>query len=354
MTMFSRRTLLFGAVVLAFFALTVTAGKGGGGKPKPPPPPPADPAILYTLPDGSGGLEVWVMNDDGSNQTPVITYDMYGLYAVSPMLRWSGDNSRLLFLGRPVAAGQPADLYVADSDGSNVTRVIDNEFVEGGGIEPLDVIVYCDWAPAPLSGQAAEDEWILLSAHVSGGSGTDLYAVRLDGTGLVQLTDTPGIREDNPCVAPDGKSVLFSRGRNTTGQDYLEQVFKGTLGTDAGTGLPAITAEECITNVTGSPLEGKDCYLLSLDPTGTRALVGQGSYRWLVPLADPTGAWLVPLADTYEFSWLDTDTVVYAFRNSSQKWFIAKADVSTGVETIIASFGKTQPGYPDARRWFGP
>jgi len=192
-----------------------------------------------------------------------------------------------------------------------------------------------------------------LSAHVTGDLGSDLYAVRLDGTGLVRLTDTPDLTESSPAVTPDGKYVLFGRDNATLNQDYLGRVFKGTLGTDSGTGLPAITAEECITDFAGGPLEDKNCGLVSLDPTGTYALVSQGYYlrnRWLVPLADPTEAWRTSLVDIGG-PWLDPATVVYAFESSSRKWFVAEADVFTGEETIIASFGKTQPGNPTPRRW---
>ena len=47
-------------------------------------------------------------------------------------------------------------------------------------------VVFWASASAPLPGQSADDEWILLSAHVTGDLGADIYAVRSDGTGLVQ------------------------------------------------------------------------------------------------------------------------------------------------------------------------
>jgi hypothetical protein len=348
--MFSRRTLLYAVAALAFFALAVTAGKGGKPKPPPDPPPDADPAILYSTPadDRSGGLELWVMNEDGSNKTPVITYATHGLY-VRGVQRWSADNSRFLFFGRPVAAGQPLNLYVADSDGSNVAMILE-------GLDPLNLSTGSyDWSVAALPGQSAEDEWIILSAYLPDDFGPDLFAVRSDGTGLVQLTDTREISEMYPQITPDGKFVLFGRSSGLLGYEYRDRVFKGTLGTDATTGLPKIVDEECITDLAGSPLEGRICGLVSLDPTGTYALISQGYYlrkRWLMPLTDPTAAWLTSFTDVVG-PWLDPTAVVYDFEGQSRKWFIAKLDVFTEEETIIASFGKTQALGPSPRRWSG-
>jgi len=341
--MFSRRTMLYAVATLALFALTVTAGKGG--KPKPPPPPPsqADPAILYTVTPGKGRgdyeqskHEIWVMNDDGSNQTPIITYETHGLYP-SGSPQWSDDNTRFVFRGRPVVVGEPLDLYVSEIDGSNVTRVLDGDSFRGIGVA-------MDWLP----GQAAEDEWIIFSGWLDEGNREDLYAIRSDGTGLVQLTNTPERYETWPCVSPDGTFVVYRTSYDTGG---YSRVYRGMLGTDGG--VPVITGEECLTDIAGTTLASRNCFRPRIDPTGTYVLLRTGSpnnYRWLVPLANPAAAWRTPIPPERggTASWLDPDTVVYEFENS-----LVKTDVFSGEETIIASFGKTPVGYPTARRWDG-
>jgi dipeptidyl aminopeptidase/acylaminoacyl peptidase len=63
-----------------------------------------------------------------------------------------------------------------------------------------------------LGGPAAvspDGQWIALVAFGNDSRSDDIFRVRLDGSGLEQLTHSPG-REDAPRWSPDGKSIVFS------------------------------------------------------------------------------------------------------------------------------------------------
>jgi Tol biopolymer transport system component len=334
MTMFSQRTLLYGVAALALFALAVTAGKGGKPKPPPEPPPAADPAILYSM-----AGEIWVMNEDGTNQTPIIT-DAQGLSGHEA--GWSVDNGQIVFLGSP--AYLDYGLYVADVDGSNVTRI--HTLVEGSA-RP-------DWSPHALPGGG---EWILF--HDWTGSATDLFAIRPDGTGLVNLTATTYRTESDPAVSFDGTYVVFKA--VTYGDGEPSRVYVGTLGTDAS-GVPVISSETCLTDVSGSPLVSVKCVYPAVDPTGAYVAVQTVNDNadddhdlWIIPLASPAVAWRVPLdtgVEEYTPAWLDGRTLVYSRKGTKRKdrRVIAKADIFSGAETIIASGGRTALLDPATRR----
>lgn len=95
--------------------------------------------------------------------------------------------------------GRPA-IYVASPDGATTVPLFPSS--PGG-----------DSDPAPLG-----RDRILFSRSESSG-GRDLYAVRLDGTGLLPLTRHPG-NDVAPCATPDGHTVVFVSDRDGTPRLY--------------------------------------------------------------------------------------------------------------------------------------
>jgi Tol biopolymer transport system component len=178
---------------LAFLAAMVLAGKGGKGKPGGDPPPAPDPAIACWLnsdPDGPPpGLVV--MNDDGSNLDQIHVGT-----AKSPS--WSPDGTQLALWDHNESADELV-LKIVDVAGNPVREV---------ARWPYGNIGYCAWSPVP----APDAEYkIAFTAPVDRSDGSrwrDLFVANLDGTGLVQLTDTLG-HESEVSWSPDGARLVY-------------------------------------------------------------------------------------------------------------------------------------------------
>ena len=66
-------------------------------------------------------------------------------------------------------------------------------------IVPFTVMAGLDWASTPDG-----EKLVYVNTNVETGGNLDLYAVSPDGTGVVQLTDTPLGSEMWPSFAPTG------------------------------------------------------------------------------------------------------------------------------------------------------
>jgi hypothetical protein len=345
--MFTRRTLIYGVAALALFALAVTAGKGGKPKPPPQPPPPADPAILYTVNEGGYDTQIWVMNDDGSNQTRLVSAATHGMVGGGPS--WAPDNQRIAFngwnSGSPPSSPYIWRLYVADLDTTdgisaiNVRSIYRNPEVGADAGNPV-------WSP--------DGEWLFFYNWVQDGGpsgyGYDLYAIRPDGSDVVRLMSTPGRNESKVSIDPDGTFLVYEA--HVTGE-YERPLYKGTLGTD-GNGRPVITDETCLTDA--GPLAGLYCEGTRIDPTGTRVATTAGGDAWIISLETPYAPWTSPVGQG-RGSWLDNSTLVYRVYFAKPRQFhIAKGDIHTGAETILDSMKgpRGNLGGPAARWPSGP
>lgn len=82
-----------------------------------------------------------------------------------------------------------AELYTADLDGSNVTRLTDNELYE---------------AEVSLS---PDGQWMLFGRSIEGRM--ELWRMRPDGTGEFQITDTPELQEGGAFYMPDSEHIIY-------------------------------------------------------------------------------------------------------------------------------------------------
>jgi len=193
-------------VMVLLLAGTVSlAGKGGGGKPPkdPPPEPDPDPAIaLYT--PGSGGYgNLRVMNADGTNVTLLLQGG-----ARTPS--WSPDGEQLVFTGD--VQGQGPGIYVINVDGTGLHKVVSMNKATAA---------LAAWSPAPVPGVGGDQYRIAYTDESPAGSSVyELFLVNLDGSGVVQVTDSPVRDEMFPTWSPSASKLLVRLGDKVEPRDY--------------------------------------------------------------------------------------------------------------------------------------
>jgi Tol biopolymer transport system component len=254
-------------------------------------------AIVRSIPNGSGGGEISVIDPQGADLQRLVA----GTGNSSPSPRggqpsWSPDGSRLAFLG--AGRGAPR-VFVVRADGRGLRglrgartendpvfapngrevafvrmKVFGGEFMsDGGSDEPLDVRTAI-WTVDVDDGSLRrltpwrERVWMAPSSYSSDGSTLavtaysprrDLHAlaVRLDGGGSIVLAR----RATNPVYSPDGSRVVFVRERWHEGRDEVVRNRRADLFTVQadGSGLARLT-------YTPKQLESSP----SWDPSGER------------------------------------------------------------------------------------
>ncbi|QLQ05475.1 MAG: PD40 domain-containing protein [Anaerolineae bacterium] len=135
----------------------------------------------------SGSLQVWVMNDDGSNPrqlTGITSSDTN----VEPA--WSPDGSQIVFVSDRDDV-EALQIYVMNADGSQQAPWM-----------PFDASH--NWSPA----WSPDGQTLLFETNRDPGAITQLYAVKRDGSDLRNLTQT-ATNESRGKWSPDGKQIVF-------------------------------------------------------------------------------------------------------------------------------------------------
>jgi TolB protein len=163
-----------------------------------------------------GDKEIFVMGADGQGRINV-TNDPASDFSPS----WSRDGKRIVFVRATNVETEKVDLYVMTARGlavKNVTR------------SPRDVEFEPDWSP---NGRKI--------AFTSSGGATplDIHVVGVDGTGRVNLTESP--RDDiEPAWSPDGARIAFTS--NRTGRYEIYVMNADGSGQTSLTAVPQYTA----------------------------------------------------------------------------------------------------------------
>ena len=148
--------------------------------------------------------DIYVMNADGSNFTQ-LTND-HG-FADHPF--FSPDGTRILFdfgaATGPPPGMEPAtfDLYVMNADGSNQTPLTHT------------VVAPCNVSPCPggsnRAGAWAPDGHHIAFVSDRAGNGNQIYVMEADGNNVKQLTNVAG-GASNPTWSPDATLIAFDAG----------------------------------------------------------------------------------------------------------------------------------------------
>jgi Tol biopolymer transport system component len=142
------------------------------------------------------GGDVWVVPVDGSSAGNLTHSDEPDSDAM-----WSPDGRRLAFTRQTIRpqAGQPyyEDIWVMNADGTGPQRLTESSQA-------------ADYAGARAPRWSPDGKRILFESGL--GTNRDLYTIEPDGSGLTNLTNTPGIDEANASWAPDGSRIVFGYG----------------------------------------------------------------------------------------------------------------------------------------------
>ena len=130
--------------------------------------------------------DLYTMNADGTTQTRITSLDQD---EVNP--NWSPDGTKLVF---ERTAGMRADVYSSNADGSNSVQ--------------LTTSTRSDIRPA----WSANGTQIVFASDRDSTEGMfDIFVMNANGTGQLNITNTPAINEDYPAWSPNGSLIAFSR-----------------------------------------------------------------------------------------------------------------------------------------------
>lgn len=190
-----------------------------------------------------GNDEIYVMDADGSHTTNLSNHP-----AIDANLSWAARDSRILFVSD--RTGQP-ERYAVNADGSGLTR-LERTNVPIGFLSPdgkqIAYSAPTDAAVQPPTGEdvprdlyvididgshlvnltnSPADDWGLAwspdgrrlafrSSSTPLARGKDLYSVNVDGSGLTKLASSPGDVWD-PVWSPDGSHIVFAAEHDVAG-----------------------------------------------------------------------------------------------------------------------------------------
>jgi Tol biopolymer transport system component len=131
---------------------------------------------------------IFTMGADGSAQTQITSFDGDELYPA-----WSPDGTRVAFQQDP---GLHPEIWTAKADGTDLRQLTSNSADD----------VHPAWSPDATKIVFASDR------QDPSGNLSDLFVMNAaNGSGAVNITNTPAIDEDYPSWSPDGAKIAFSR-----------------------------------------------------------------------------------------------------------------------------------------------
>ncbi|MGH7505277.1 MAG: TolB family protein, partial [Longimicrobiales bacterium] len=194
------------------------------GNPACPPPPDYSRGYVWALYE----YDLFTADPDGANLTRLTETPGYDAEATV-----SRDGSRIVFTS--VRDGD-LEIYTMDADGGNFTRVTNEPGYDGGAFFSPDGsrIVYRAWHPTDSAELADYRE--LLENGLVRPTRMDLYVMKADGSDKRRVTQLPGA-SFAPFFHPSGEKIIFASNQH----DPTSRNFDIYLVNLDGTGLERVT-----------------------------------------------------------------------------------------------------------------
>jgi hypothetical protein len=185
------------------------------------------------------------------------------------------------------ANGETSDPDI-DGDGSVITYSSSATNLVPNDTNGVDDIFVRDLDPPPSP--ALVDYVVFANAGPATGSPySDLFAIRPDGTGLVNLTTTPSIDERYPRVSPDGTRILFE----ATGHVWVAPIGDLNDRTELVVGAQPAWIDDGHFVYTGTGVvEPVELFTANVDGTGATQLTPSDGVPRIDPDVSPDGHYL--------------------------------------------------------------
>ena len=193
-------------------------------------------ARRQTFPGANGplvfgiGATLVTENADGTNRRTIVS-STSGVAAYEPA--WSADGTKIVFENK---IGGNGGIYIANADGSGVTRVTSNVTDEGptfspdgtriafvtvsGGRKRLGVVNLNGTGLTiltPTLERDVDDPEVPDGTRIAFSDFADIYVVNADGSNLRDLTSSTSepLRADNPSWSPDSSRIAYAYASNS-------------------------------------------------------------------------------------------------------------------------------------------
>jgi len=138
--------------------------------------------IIFTS-DRTGNSDIFVQNADGSGIKQITNTSQY---EQNPSLSPDG-----LYIAYSAMAGSSRQIFIMDSDGSDVRQITNSGF----NTMP-------SWSP--------DGTKLIFTRGQNSDSIPDLYTINTDGSGLMDITNTSTLREENADWSSDGSRIVYA------------------------------------------------------------------------------------------------------------------------------------------------
>jgi len=146
-----------------------------------------------------GNEEIYVMDEDGSNQIRLTQNTASNGYPV-----WSPDNQKIAFVSNRTGDWE---IFSMNTDGNVQTNLTRNPANDG----------YLSWSPDSQKIVFASDRDSLIPDLL------DIYVMNADGTNVVRLTTNPA-EDVHPAWSQDGQKIAFASDREANREIYVMNV----------------------------------------------------------------------------------------------------------------------------------
>ena len=163
--------------------------------------------------DRAGGVDIWVMDRDGSNVRQLTDSPRENW-----MPAWSPDGLMIAFVSNRSGLWE---VYLVDAAGGNLRQITSSE------------LQINNWGPV-----WSPDGSTLAYARAETGGFWDLYTMAVDGSNVQQLTDRPGT-DFEPVWSPDGTRIAFGSDRSGQMEVHLISLDDSSVEPIGVSGIPS-------------------------------------------------------------------------------------------------------------------